>query len=139
MPTQFRVFQGENGRWKVEDNRGAEAFYGNEFATNDEAIDAFRKHLAAEGLEMSVLHHRDGSSTIVTRPQSKSTVTLTLTVWPELNDLLDNLADDMGVAKGEAVVKAINLLKIAVDARKAGHKLLVVDDDTGTEEEITGI
>jgi hypothetical protein len=139
MPNHFKVIKGDDGRWKVEDLGHEEAFFGNKFATKDEAIDAFRKHLAGEGRSMSVLHHRDGWSEVITRPQAKSTVTLTLTVWPELNDLLDNLADELGVTKGDAVVKAINLLKIAVDARKAGQKLLVVDDATGEEEEITGI
>jgi len=66
-------------------------------------------------------------------------VELTLTIWPELDDMLDNMADELRVTKGEAIVKALGLLRIALDAKRDGRKLVVVDDRTGAEEEVTGI
>jgi hypothetical protein len=62
-----------------------------------------------------------------------------LNIWPELNDLIDNLADEIGVTKGEAIVKAISLLRIAVEAEREGKTLVLVDDATGEEVEIQGI
>jgi hypothetical protein len=70
---------------------------------------------------------------------SLGAVELTLTIWPELDDMLDNMADELGVTKGEAIVKALGLLRIALDAKRDGRKLVVVDDRTGEEEEVTGI
>ena len=73
------------------------------------------------------------------RRPGQTYVKLTIDLWPELSDMLDNMADTMGVSKGEAIVTALGLLGIAVDAEQSGKKLIVVDDATGEEEEIVGI
>jgi hypothetical protein len=139
MPNQFRVFKGENNRWKVEDLHGGEASYGKEFATKDEAVDAFRKHLAAEGLEMSVLPHRDGSSTVVSRPrfgQSDADLTLRLSTMPEVRALLDELCAELDMPPVETIIQALVMLKITVDAGKEGKRLAITDDDLNVEREI---
>lgn len=141
MPNYCRITR-EGDRWKVRDLRGAPFLFTEDFPSERAAEDAVRRRFGAEGMEVSTIQEREGSFMVSTRPAigaPKEGVTLTLTIWPELNDLLDNLADEIGVPKGEAVVKAINLLKIAVEARREGKKLIVLDDATGEEEEITGI
>lgn len=61
-------------------------------------------------------------------------MSITITVSPEIDALIDNMAEELGVPKGGAIGKGIGLLKIALDARREGKKLMVVDDEF--EEEV---
>lgn len=64
-------------------------------------------------------------------------VNVTLEMSPQLNDALDNMAEELGVPKGEAVLKAFSLLKIALEARQEGKRLTIVDDRDDSEQDIT--
>jgi hypothetical protein len=61
-----------------------------------------------------------------------------LRATPEFESLLTRLADRIGGTPGEAILKGLVLLEVALDARDEGKRLLIVDDKDGSEEEITG-
>jgi len=65
-------------------------------------------------------------------------VKVTLEMSPQLDADLDNLAEELGVTKGGAVLKGIGLLKIALEAKREGKRVAIIDDRDDSEQEITG-
>jgi hypothetical protein len=76
-----------------------------------------------------------GSARLTEAPQVS--MVLKLTISPELDALIDNMAEDLGVTKGEAILKAIGLLKIAVDAHQEGKSIGILDENLEVDQEIT--
>jgi hypothetical protein len=73
-----------------------------------------------------------------TKSSSGVRVKLTLDISPELDADLDNLAEELGVTKGGAILRAIGLLKIAMEAKSEGKRVAIIDDREDSEQEITG-
>jgi hypothetical protein len=68
------------------------------------------------------------------------TASLEVTVSPELHRELETLAEDIHATQGDALAKAIALLRLAVDARKQGKRVAILDEDLAeVDREITGI
>lgn len=57
-------------------------------------------------------------------------IRLSLELTPELNDRLDQLAADMGGSKADFLRRALALAEVAIEARKRGHDLVVIDPKT---------
>ena len=63
-------------------------------------------------------------------------VRLSLDISPELNDLLEELAETSGVSKSDVLRRAITLMKIAVDAKQTGKKFGIAEKDQTIATEI---
>jgi predicted transcriptional regulator len=64
---------------------------------------------------------------------------LIIDVSPELNEALENLADNANLTKSEILRRAIALMKVAAQAQEKGQKLVVIDQDQKAITEIVGI
>ena len=64
------------------------------------------------------------------------TFEVTLTATPAFYALLDSLSARLGVDWGEATLKALKLMTIAMDAKDEGKRIAILDDDDNSEEEI---
>jgi len=64
---------------------------------------------------------------------------LIIDVSPELNETLENLADNANLTKSEILRRAIALMKVAAQAQEKGQKLVVIDQDQKAITEIVGI
>ena len=72
---------------------------------------------------------------------TRDRVRLSLDLSREANELLEDLVRELGASnKSEVLRKAIALMKVAADAKEAGHKLYVADvPPPGASREIVGI
>lgn len=68
-----------------------------------------------------------------------SKVRLSLDVSPELNEVLERLADATHGSKSDVLRKAIALMEVAVDAKENGKKLGIVERGQTVSTEIVGI
>jgi predicted transcriptional regulator len=66
-------------------------------------------------------------------------VRLTVDVSPELNETLDQLAENAHLTKSEILCRAIALIKVAAQAHEKGQKLALIDKDQQGMTEIIGI
>jgi predicted transcriptional regulator len=62
-----------------------------------------------------------------------------LVMSPEMADLIDRLANETGSTKSDVIRKAINLLEVAVEARKAGRDFGVARAGVDLDTKIVGI
>jgi predicted transcriptional regulator len=69
----------------------------------------------------------------------RTKVRLTLDLSPELDQLLQRLADMMGVTKSEVMRKSITLMELAVEAKRAGKRFGIAHDDQNLATEIVGL
>lgn len=65
-------------------------------------------------------------------------IPIELDVSPELAEAMEAMAADLGGTKSDVFVRAMTLLRLALDARKAGKRVCIADDDLDVETEITG-
>jgi hypothetical protein len=75
------------------------------------------------------------------RPDSSSGGTglatrLSLEITPELDETLDRMAEKMEETKGGVLLRAIALLKTALDAQHEGKRIAILDDSENSEQEI---
>ncbi|PSF37159.1 DNA-binding protein [Aphanothece hegewaldii CCALA 016] len=66
-------------------------------------------------------------------------IRLTLDVSQELNNTLNELADDGNTTKSDILRRAIALMEIAVKAQKEGGKVMLVNNDKSETKEIVGL
>jgi predicted transcriptional regulator len=71
--------------------------------------------------------------------QERDKIRFNLDLSPEADLLLEDLAEQMGGTKSTVLRKAIALMKIAVEARREGRKLGIVEIDQPLATEIVGI
>ena len=57
---------------------------------------------------------------------------------PEISLFAKSLAEQAGISRLEAYVKGLALFKMAIDATREGHKIVVVDSDDTIVREIIG-
>jgi hypothetical protein len=73
-------------------------------------------------------------------PPEAVSSSLEVTVSPELHHELELLAEDLHGSEGDALAKAVALLRLAVDARKEGKRVAILDGDfVEVDREITGL
>ncbi len=144
MPSStYSIAPDSVGHWTVLDPEGREFFQDEEFRTSDEAFSALQDMAKARGMTAEITSGSGTSNRQVVLkkrrhlPESERLVTLTLTISPELDDHLDNMAEELGVPKGEAILKAFGLLKIALEARREGKGIGILDAELDVEQEIT--
>ncbi|MBS2022561.1 MAG: DNA-binding protein [Deltaproteobacteria bacterium] len=68
-----------------------------------------------------------------------NTTRMTLDMSPEMNELLNTLADSLHTSKAEVLRKAVLLLEVAAGAKKKGLKLGLAEKDQQLATEIVGI
>jgi hypothetical protein len=61
---------------------------------------------------------------------------ITVEVSPELDATIDNMADKLGEPKGATILRALALLKTALDAEEDGERLVLVNDAENTERKL---
>ena len=66
-------------------------------------------------------------------------IRLSFDVTPELNDQLQDIAEEVGGTKTEVLRKAIALMRVAVDAKRDGKKFGVAERNQPLATEIVGI
>lgn len=71
--------------------------------------------------------------------QERGKIRLSLDISPELNSLLEDLAEQTGGTKSDVLRKAIALMRVAVDAKRQGRKFGVAEQDQPLATEIVGI
>jgi hypothetical protein len=72
--------------------------------------------------------------------RTSASVSLEVTVSPALHHELETLDEDLHATEGDALAKAVALLRLAVDARKQGKRVAILDEDLAeVDREITGI
>lgn len=77
---------------------------------------------------------------MATTQEKRQRVRLSLDVSVELNELLEELAEETGSTKSDVLRKAIALMDVAVDARREGKRVFVLDHaPEGASREIIGI
>lgn len=64
------------------------------------------------------------------------TFDVTLTATPAFFALLDELACKNSTDWDATILRAVNLLKVAVDAKSEGKRLAILDDEDNSEEEV---
>lgn len=69
----------------------------------------------------------------------RTKVRLTLDLSPELDELLQHLADTTGGTKSDVMRKSIVLMELAVEAKRAGKRFGVAHDDQSLAREIVGL
>ena len=65
------------------------------------------------------------------------TMRIIVEVNPELDATIDNMAEELGLSKGMTILKALSLLKTALEARSEGKRIVIVNDVENSEQEIT--
>jgi hypothetical protein len=71
--------------------------------------------------------------------RGKARMRLSLDVSPQLNNLLEELSDELGITKSEVLRKAVVLMKVAVDAQRQGKKFGIAERNQPLTTEIVGI
>jgi hypothetical protein len=71
--------------------------------------------------------------------RAQAAVDLNLALSPKTDADIERLARDIGGTKADVFTWALALLTVAVDARKKGKRLAVVDEDGRIDTEITGL
>lgn len=66
-------------------------------------------------------------------------VRLSFEITPELNDELQEIADQIDGSKTEVFKKAIALMRVAVDAKRNGRRLGIADKNQPLITEIVGL
>jgi hypothetical protein len=64
------------------------------------------------------------------------TMKITVEVMPALDAMIDNMAETLGETKGTTILRAIALLKTALDAEKEGERLGIVNDAENSERDL---
>jgi predicted transcriptional regulator len=70
---------------------------------------------------------------------TKNTVRVSLEMSEELNQKLEEMADLTHNSKSELLRKAIALMELAIDAKRAGKKFGIAEKDQILSTEIVGI
>lgn len=85
--------------------------------------------------------HKKSMPTQNTKPdaRSKGDVRLSLIVSPELNDVLEDLAETSHSSKSEVLRKAIALFDVASAAKQKNQKIGILDQEDKVVKEIVGI
>ncbi len=66
-------------------------------------------------------------------------VRLTLDVTDELNERLNGLAEEAGGSKSEILRKAIALIELAINAKRSGKHMAVVDQNDKVVTTVVGL
>jgi predicted transcriptional regulator len=69
----------------------------------------------------------------------RTKVRLTLDLSPELDELLQRLADTTGGTKSDVMRKSITLMELAVEAKRDGKRFGVAHDNQSLAREIVGL
>lgn len=69
----------------------------------------------------------------------KEKIRLSLDISPEVNQILEDLADATGGTKSDILRKAIVLMEVAVNAKRRGLKMGLAEQDQVLTTEIVGI
>jgi predicted transcriptional regulator len=79
---------------------------------------------------------------MATQPKTKkerATIRLSLDVSPEVNDVLEQLADAVHGTKSEVLRRSIALFALAVQAKQQGKKIGIVEKEQLVSSEIVGL
>jgi Arc/MetJ-type ribon-helix-helix transcriptional regulator len=66
-------------------------------------------------------------------------IRLTVTLPPEMAAVVEGMAAEMGISRGEVVRKAIRLLRFALDEGRAGNHLASLTPDLDIVQEVVDI
>jgi hypothetical protein len=72
-------------------------------------------------------------------PTSGDKVKLSLFVSHQLNETLENMAQEIGSTKSDVLRKALALLEVASDARRDGNRIGILTKDRQVLTEIVGV
>jgi hypothetical protein len=76
---------------------------------------------------------------VITMNIPRPRVRITVEVTNELNDRLDLLAGELGGSKSDVFRKAIALVEVALNAKRRGGKVAIVDDDNHIVATVVGL
>ncbi len=65
-------------------------------------------------------------------------ISIGLNISPELDEAMKSMAVALDGSKSEVFVRALTLMRLAIDAKKAGKRLCIADEDLNVETEIHG-
>lgn len=70
---------------------------------------------------------------------SQPSIRLSLDVSPELNNLLDKMAQKIHTSKGDVLRRSIALMEIAVNEREKGNHVGILNQEQQLVTEIVGL
>lgn len=70
---------------------------------------------------------------------SHDKVKLSLIVSPQLNETLENMAQESGTTKSDVLRKALALLELASEARRDGKRIGILTNERQVLTEIVGV
>ena len=145
VSSRYRIAPGTSGNWKVLDPENKEVFPRQTFSTANDAGSALIALASEHRIDCLMLYDRRRNIMREARVgetaktyTDEGCVVLQLNMSPELDADLDNLGEELGVPKGKAILKALSLLKIAMDAKREGKRVAILDDRDDSEQDIIG-
>jgi len=66
-------------------------------------------------------------------------IKMSLHISPELNEELEQMSEEAHASKSDILRKAIALIKVAMDAKKSGKKLAILNENKELVNEIVGL
>ncbi len=70
---------------------------------------------------------------------NKKMVKMSLHISPELNEELENMSEQAHASKSDILRKAIALMKVALETKKSGKRLAVLNERRELVNEIIGL
>src|SRR4051794_17343134 len=93
----YKIVPGEGAHWVILDEDGSPVLSGQDFRTQREALAALQDEARAKGMSLKI-HQKKGTLESV-EAYPKRSLTLRLSVPPELDDIIDSMSEDLGLSK----------------------------------------
>ena len=139
-PGRYRITNPDGRGWIAVHEPGLEVSLGRAFDRPEDVAMALMGLARGQGRNaVRVRNMETGALEGVIVDVGSLSISLTLSISPELDADLDNMAEELDTTKGGAVLKALALLKISLEAKREGKRVAIIDDRDDSEQDITGI
>jgi hypothetical protein len=129
----FRIVPGSDGLLTVLDDSNHPVV--RNLRNEREALSALQDYAGVQGILLNVIRTSDGR---IDRIEGRRPVILNVSITPDLDHLIGELAADIGTNKAETIVRGLALLKAAVDAKKKGKVVGTAESSESLETEFVG-
>lgn len=141
LARMLSVVPGEGGHFKIVEEGGMSITEGADIRSIREVTRTIDGIAKADGYQAEHVYDATGNyvRSILTPGRVDHPfprVNLKLEIGADLDAMMEEMAEDLGVPKGSLILKAIGLLKLAVDARSEGKTIGIIDVDGELDQEI---
>lgn len=138
----FRLVSGEGGLRVADIDQGFFLFQDRGGFTSPEvAIQAVGELAKEKGWALKTIRTPEQKLDRIEAYEQRTPVnfTVALKVTPEFDRLLTKLAERIHGTGGQAILRGLTLLQTALDAKDEGKRLVIVDDEKNTEEDLVDL